>query len=70
MLPTISAVAAALDAEPHEDHRSALDALALSLLRLGILRWEIAHMRALLCRRTLDTRPAGGDDDQRDAVAA
>lgn len=70
MLPTIADVAAALDREPHPDHRALLDELALGLLRLGIVRWEIAQMGALICRLTLDEARAGGDDDQRDPAAA
>jgi hypothetical protein len=70
MLPTIADVAAALGEEPHPDHRAALQELASALLTMGIARWEIAQLGAVLCRLTLDSRTRGGDDDQRDAAAA
>lgn len=69
MLPTLAAVAAALEKESHHERRAVLDELALALLRLGIGRWELAQLRRLLCRLSLDEHPAGGDDDQRDAAA-
>ena len=70
MLPTLADVAAAIDEQPHPDHRAALDELALTLLRIGLVRWEIAQVGTLLCRLSLDARTGGGDDDRRDAAAA
>ncbi|MCY7365765.1 MAG: hypothetical protein LH469_10730 [Frankiaceae bacterium] len=70
MLPTIADVAVALDEERRPEHRAALEQVAVALLRLGIARWEVAQLHALLCRLALDSRTGGGDDDQRDAAAA
>lgn len=70
MLPSLAAVAAAIEEDPHPEHRAMLEELALGLLRLAITRREIAQMRALLCRLTLDGEDVGGDDDRRDAAAA
>lgn len=70
MLLTLADVAAALDEEPHPHHRAELEGLAVALLRLGITRWELARLGAELCRRSLDARTGGGDDDRRDAAAA
>lgn len=70
MTDLIGRLTGAIDAEPHPDRRAALEELSLSLLWLGIVRWDIAQMRAVRCRRTLDARRAGGDDDQRDVAAA
>jgi hypothetical protein len=70
MLPTVADVALAISEEPHPDHRAELEKLASTLLHIGIMRWEIAQLQALLCRLALDSRAGGGDDDERDAAAA
>lgn len=67
MLPRLADLAAALDREPDPERRALLEGLASTLLRIGVVRWEIAQLAALLCRLTLDVRDAGGDDDGRDA---
>ena len=70
MLPTLAAVAAALDEDPQPPCRAVLDELALTLLRLGIVRWEVAALGTVLCRLSLDARTGAGDDDWRDTAAA
>jgi hypothetical protein len=70
MLLTLADVAAALDVEQRPRHRAVLERLALTMLRVGILRWENAQLEAFLCRLSLDARTGGGDDDRRDAAAA
>ena len=70
MLSTVADVAAALGSEADPDRCARLEELAIVLLRLGIVRWEVAQLRALLCRLSLESRTEGGDDDRRDAAAA
>src|SRR4051812_25527310 len=70
MMPPLAAVAAAIDREPDPQRRAALEGLALDLMLLRILDWQIHRVRARLCRLALDDRRDGGDDDRRDAAAA
>jgi len=70
MLPTLAAVAAAIESEPHPAHRADLEELAAALLQLRLLDWRLIRLRARWCRLSLDAGGAGGDDDSRDPAAA
>jgi hypothetical protein len=70
MPATLADLAAAIDEEADPGRRAALEDLAVALLRLGVVRWQLAHLLALLCRRRLDASSGGGDHDRRDAAAA
>jgi hypothetical protein len=68
MTITIANLAAEREKQPDKERRAALEELALSLLLLEILRWQLAPIRAYTC--LLDEREKGGEDDERDAAAA
>lgn len=64
----IAKLAVELEKESDGERRAALEELALSLLLLDILRWQLARLRAYTC--LLDERAEGGEDDERDGAAA
>jgi hypothetical protein len=68
MATFIAKLAARLEKEPDGERRAALEELALSLLQLDIVGWQLARPLAYSC--LLDEREKGGEDDERDGAAA
>jgi hypothetical protein len=67
---SIEAVAAELSRTDDPRRRAVLQHIALQLLRIDILRWQIARLRAATCRLDMDAARKGGENDRRDGAAA
>lgn len=70
MQPTIAEIAAWADRTPDHRLRGELDALALDLIRVSLVRREVRMLSRLLCLWSLDAAARGGEDERRDSPAA